>query len=67
MKTKPKGEHPIRTWRLDRRKTLAAVAAELDIYPSHLCELELRKKQPSVDLARAIAKLTGLSLEQVIQ
>jgi DNA-binding XRE family transcriptional regulator len=59
--------HPIRAWRKERGMSLATLAKTIGIVRvPHLCEIELRKKTPSVRLAQAITQVTGLSLEEVV-
>jgi DNA-binding XRE family transcriptional regulator len=59
--------HPLRAWRKERNMSLATLAKTIGrVQVPHLCEIELRKKTPSVRLAQEIAQLTGLSLEQVV-
>ncbi len=60
------GEHPIRTWRINQRLTLAELAAKVGCKAPHLSEIETYGKLPSVVLARRIAAATDLPLAQVL-
>ena len=60
-------EHPIRKWRKASRLSLEDLATRVGIQAPHLCEIELRKKTPSVAVARKIAAETGLSRDDVLK
>jgi len=51
--------HPLRAWRLERRKTLAGLAARVGVTPSHLSEIERGLNQPSMNLAAKLSRATG--------
>jgi transcriptional regulator with XRE-family HTH domain len=60
-------EHPLRAWRKANHVTLEALAEKADIQAPHLSEIETRKKEPSVTVARKLAAETGLSLDEVLR
>jgi transcriptional regulator with XRE-family HTH domain len=66
-------EHPIRAWRIENRLTLGGLAQMINkgqrkplCGVAHLSQIEARGKSPSVKLARRLANVTGLPLEQVV-
>jgi len=59
-------EHPLRTWRIDRRMTLKTAGKMLGMSVSQLCEIERRNAKPSAERAALIMRTTGLSIEQVL-
>jgi len=57
-------EHPLRTWRhsQDPRKTLADLANDVGVTPSHLSEIENWKNEPSLDLLARLHRVTGIEM-----
>jgi len=50
--------HPLRLWRLSKKKTLIDVCDVLNIHPGYLSELERGLKVPSLQLAIKIMEMT---------
>ena len=67
MRTETASEHPLRTWRINKRLKLWQASELLGVSVGHLCSIELGRFNPSLGMARKISKATGLSLEQVCQ
>lgn len=51
--------HPLRRWRKENGVTLASLASEVGVTPSHLSEVERGRNGASVDLLKRLAKATG--------
>lgn len=51
--------HPLRRWRKENGVTLASLAIEVGVTPSHLSEIERGRNGASVDLLRRLTKATG--------
>lgn len=51
--------HPLRRWRKSEGVTLAALAQEVDVTPSHLSEIERYENNPSIDLADRLSRATS--------
>lgn len=51
-------EHPLRTWRIDRRLTLAELGRIIGVTPSHLSEIERGQKTPSLEMAARLSAAT---------
>lgn len=51
--------HPLRRWRKVNGVTLASLASEVGVTPSHLSEVERGRNGASVDLLKRLAKATG--------
>lgn len=64
-----KRKHPLRDWRLGQepRKTLAELAADLEVTPSHLSEIENWKNEPSLDLAARLHRATGIDMAAFVK
>lgn len=62
-------KHPLRVWRHEQtpRKTLVDLAASVGITPSHLSQIEMGERRPSLDVASRISKQTGIPLEQFVR
>jgi len=52
-------QHPLRRWRKENGVTLASLASEVGVTPSHLSEIERGRNGASVDLLKRLAKATG--------
>lgn len=52
--------HPLRKWRNDHKLTLAVLASEMGVEPSHLSEIERGNNKPSVSLTRKLSARTGI-------
>lgn len=50
--------HPLRRWRKANGVTLAALASEVEVTPSHLSEIERGKNGASLSLLKRLAKAT---------
>lgn len=59
--------HPVRQWRKDHGKTLGQLAEAVGVTASHLSEVERGRNELSLDLARKIKRVTGLSLDSIVQ
>lgn len=59
--------HPLREWRRVTGKTLVDVAAEVEVTPSHLSEIERGLSEPSLSLASRLAKLAGIPIESFVK
>ena len=55
--------HPLALWRKQERRTLVALADELDCAPSHLSQIESRKTNPSLGLIAKLQAITGGALK----
>ena len=62
-------EHPLRIWRhsQDPRKTLADLANDVGVTPSHLSEIENWNNEPSLDLASRLHRVTGIEMGQFVR
>ena len=60
-----KSEHPIRAWRIAQKVTQDRLCKAVGCKGSHLSLIEKGVNRPSFDLAKRIAKETGLSLEDI--
>jgi transcriptional regulator with XRE-family HTH domain len=62
-------EHPLRIWRHSQepRKTLADLAAEVGVTPSHLSEIENWKNEPSLDLLSRLHRVTGIEMSRFVR
>lgn len=58
--------HPLRRWRFERDMSMKELADKLGCGSSYISEIESRRKLPSTKLAREIAVVTGLSLDDII-
>ena len=58
-------EHPLKTWRIERRMTLIELGAKLGVKAPHLSLIEARKRRCSLDLAIRTWRLTGIPIEQL--
>jgi transcriptional regulator with XRE-family HTH domain len=63
-----KTTHPLRCWRDNQtpRKTLAALARDVGVSPSHLSEIENWNNDPSLELAGRLHTLTGIDMTKFI-
>ncbi len=59
-------EHPLRTWRIDRRMTLKTASERFGLSQAQLSAIERRKHKTSAEHAATIMRETGLSIEQVL-
>lgn len=60
------GETPLRVWREHRGITAAEMAKATGITTAHVSKMESGKGDPSVGLLRKLAKVLGVSLEDLI-
>lgn len=61
--------HPLRRWRKLKGVTLAALASEVEVTPSHLSEIERGKNGASLGLLKRLAKATHgeVSLDEIAE
>ena len=52
-------DHPLRRWRHSQKITLAALANDVGVTPSHLSEIETGKNVPSLMLAARLSRATA--------
>lgn len=64
-----KRPHPLRDWRnrQEPKKTLTGLAADVNVTPSHLSEIENWKNEPSLDLAARLHRATGIAMADFIK
>ena len=60
-------QHPLRTWRKANGKTLADVAEDVSVTPSHLSEIERGLNEPSLALAARLSKATDIPLDKFVK
>ena len=60
-----KNQHPLYAWRRVNDMTLRELAESAKTTVGHLSNIERCTRDPSIDLARKLAEITGLSLEQI--
>ena len=62
-------DHPLRIWRhsQDPQKTLADLASDVGITPSHLSEIENWNNKPSLDLAVRLHRVTGIEMASFVR
>jgi DNA-binding XRE family transcriptional regulator len=60
------GESPMRVWREARGLSLHALAAEAEISPSLLSEIETRKKDGSVRTLAALARVLRVDVDDLL-
>jgi len=60
------GEHPIRVWREYREISAVEFAKKIDISVPYLSQLESYKRKPSLSIAKKIAKLLHVSIEDLV-
>ena len=58
--------HPLRQWRKGRSITQETLAKEIDVVPSHICQIERRTRMPSLPLAARLAAHTGIPLVEFL-
>ena len=51
--------HPLRLWRDRNDVTLAALATDVEVTPSHLSEIERGLNRPSIELAARLVRASG--------
>jgi transcriptional regulator with XRE-family HTH domain len=54
--------HPIKEWRKANGKTLAELAGDVGVSPSHLSEIENGNNEPSLELAVKLSTRTGIEI-----
>lgn len=59
--------HPLRKWRKDARQTLADVAKDVAVTPSHISEIERFLNDPSLALAARLSKRTGIPIDKFVK
>jgi transcriptional regulator with XRE-family HTH domain len=61
--------HPLRRWRKENDVTLAALASEVGVTPSHLSEIERGLNGVSLALSKRLSKATkgGVSLDEIAE
>lgn len=59
--------HALRQWRKTNRKTLADVAGEVGVTPSHLSEIERGINEPSLALAAKLSRGTGIPIDDFVK
>ena len=62
-----KPEHPLKTWRIEKRLGLVELGKLLDLSPGHISMIENRKRGCSAGVAFRICELTGLSLKSLVR
>lgn len=60
------GEHPLRVWREHRGLTASELARRADIGRSYIAEIESGRKPGSVAAYRAIARVLGLQVDDLL-
>lgn len=60
------GISPIRAWREHRQIKMNALAKRIGISASYLSQIENRKRNPTVDTLKAIAKELNIEIEMLI-
>lgn len=61
--------HPLREWRegFEPKVTLAKLAGEMEVTPSHLSEIENGRNDPSLALAAKLSTRTGIPMDQFVR
>lgn len=59
------GDNPLRVWREHRGLKAKDVAEKAGIKPAYLSELEKGKKEPSLAVARALARALSVDLDDI--
>jgi transcriptional regulator with XRE-family HTH domain len=64
-----KPQHPLRAWRKENGKTLTALAGDerVGVTPSHLSQIETGIKEPSLDLAARLHRVTGIDMTKFLK
>ncbi|MDN5850680.1 MAG: helix-turn-helix transcriptional regulator, partial [Nitrococcus sp.] len=60
------GENPIRVWRKHRGVSQAVLAAAAGITTAHVSQLEAGKRQPSVEVLRALARKLAVDMDDLL-
>lgn len=64
-------DHPLRTWRKSRKepqqRTLAAIAKDAGVVPSHISQIETGQREPSLALASKLSSLTGIAIDKFVR
>ena len=57
------GDHPLKTWRLAQTPAVSQteLARRLGVARAHICLIEARQRQISLDLLPKLARITGLA------
>lgn len=67
----PPGAHPLEAWRISNGVKQRDLAKQLGVGASHLSLIESRERQPSLEIAIKLSKITGLHatvfLREVLQ
>lgn len=61
-----KGESPVRVWRVARGLSIHALAGKAGISAAYLSEIENGKKEPSLQVLRAIAEALALDAGDLV-
>ncbi len=59
--------HPLREWRKANDKTLASLAGDVAVTPSHLSEIERGLNDPSLALAARLSKASGIPIDKFVK
>lgn len=59
--------HPLRQWRKETKATLADLARDVEVTPSHLSEIERGRNEPSLALAAKLSKRTGIPMVRFVK
>lgn len=64
---RPEKTHPLYLWRKQNRKTLQALANDLEVTQSHLSEIENWNNEPSLELAARLHTHTGIDMKAFVK
>lgn len=57
----------LRAYRISKGMTQASLAAAVGVQPNTVWRWESRQLQPSLDLARRVAEILGVSLDKLVE
>ena len=60
------GRHPLREWRKAQSISQAALAKEIGVVPTHICQIERRTRLPSLSLAARLTTHTRIPLVEFL-
>jgi DNA-binding XRE family transcriptional regulator len=61
----PENALPLRKFRIAAGRTLADLAEQVGVVPSHLSQIETGQRTPSLGLASRLAAFTGISIDKI--
>lgn len=59
--------HQLRLWRKEAGLTLADIAGDVEVTPSHISEIERGLNEPSLSLAAKLSKRTGIPIDKFVK